>query len=76
MAEVIDEVGADEAIVERKIVPVHRNRFSLLALLMVLAFVAACAVVFFGRSLGISGSALPPATVTGTTAPTPPAPTP
>jgi hypothetical protein len=63
MVEVTDEVGPDEAIVERRIVPTHRRRFSVLALVVVLAFVLTCGVVFFGRPFGITGSSQPPVTI-------------
>jgi hypothetical protein len=55
MADVVHddlEVGSDEVLVEKKIVPAHRRRFSLLALLIVAAFVVTCGVVFFGGNLG------------------------
>ena len=64
------EVGPDEVVVERKIVPARR-RTSLLAVLVVLAFVATCVFVFFGDRLGLHHS--PPATVEVNTPP--PAPT-
>ena len=66
------EVGPDEVVVERKIVPARR-RTSLLAVLVVLAFVVTCVFVFFGDRLGLHHS--PPATVEVNTPPTtPPAP--
>jgi hypothetical protein len=60
MADITDDGGPDETGVERRIVPAHRNRFSLLAVIVLIAFVVTCAVVFFGRTFGISGSAVPP----------------
>jgi hypothetical protein len=81
MAEVVERdvaVGSEGAIVERRLV--HKRRFSPLAALIVLAFVATCAVVFFGDRLGLGTP--PPATVEVTTPPpastqtTAPAPTP
>ena len=75
MAEFADgdvEVGPDEVVVERKIVPARR-RTSLLAVLVVLAFVATCVFVFFGDRLGLHHS--PPATVeVNKPPPTPPTP--
>jgi hypothetical protein len=70
MAEVIERdvaVGSDGAIVERRLV--NRRKFSPLAALILLAFVATCAVVFFGDRLGLRTP--PPATIQVTT-PTPP----
>jgi hypothetical protein len=77
MAEVIERdvaVGSEGEIVERKLV--HRRRFSPLAALIVLAFVATCAVVFFGDRLGLGTPApavievtTPPPASTQTTAP-------
>ncbi|MEO8420499.1 MAG: hypothetical protein ABI457_04845 [Hyphomicrobium sp.] len=55
MAEVIERdiaVGSDGAIVERKVVP-QRKGISLLGALILVAFVATCAVVFFGDRLGL-----------------------
>jgi hypothetical protein len=75
MAEVIERdvaVGPEGEIVERR--HINRRRFSPLALLILLAFVGTCAVVFFGDRLGLRTP--PPATVQVTT-PTPtPAPIP
>jgi hypothetical protein len=48
------EVGPDEVIVERKIVPANRKRVSLFAVILLLAFVGTCAVVFFGDRLGLT----------------------
>jgi hypothetical protein len=42
-----------EARVERKVAPARRNRSTLLGLIVLLAFVATCGVVFFGDRLGI-----------------------
>lgn len=49
MAKTIDddvEVGPDEVLVERKIVPARRQHFSLLALAVLVAFAVTCGVVF------------------------------
>ena len=75
VAEIADrdvEVGPDEVVVERKIVPAHRRRTSLLAVVLLLAFVATCVFVFWGDRLGLHHS--PPATVEVNT-PQPPPPT-
>ena len=69
MAEVIERdvaVGPEGEIVERR--HVHRRKYSPLAALILLAFVATCAVVFFGDRLGLRTP--PPATIQVTT-PTP-----
>jgi hypothetical protein len=77
MAEIVDndvDVGSDEVMVERKIVP-RRRGTSPLAVILLVAFVATCAFVFFGDRLGLHHS--PPATVTpqvATPAPPPTAP--
>ena len=63
------EVDPDEVVVERRIVAARR-RTSLLAMLVVLAFVATCVFVFFGDRLGLHRS--PPATVEVNTPPPPP----
>ena len=68
MAEVIERdiaAGPDGEIVERKVV--NRRKFSPLAALILLAFVATCAVVFFGDRLGLRTP--PPATIQVTTPP-------
>ena len=41
------DVGPDEVLVERKIVPAHRRHFSLVALLVLVAFALTCALVFY-----------------------------
>ena len=65
------EVGPDEVLVERKIVPAHRG-ISLWGAILLIAFVATCVFVFFGDRLGLHHS--PPATVeVNTPPPTPPA---
>lgn len=75
-AEIADsdvEVGPDEVVVEKRIVTARRRGTSLLAVLVVLAFVAMCLFVFFGDRLGLHHS--PPATVeVNTPPPTPTAP--
>ena len=74
-AEIADsdiEVGPDEVVVERRIVPVRRKSTSLLAVIVVLAFAATCVFVFWGDRLGLHHS--PPATVEVNTPPPPPAP--
>ncbi len=74
MAEVIERdivAGPDGEIVERKVV--NRRKFSPLAALILLAFVATCAVVFFGDRLGLRTP--PPATIQVTTPTPPPQPT-
>jgi hypothetical protein len=66
MAEVVERdvaVGSDGALVERRLV--HKRKFSPLAALIVLAFIATCAVVFFGDRLGLRTP--PPATIQVTT---------
>jgi hypothetical protein len=76
MAEIADsdvEVGPDEVLVERKIVPARHRGSSLLAVILVLAFVATCGYVFFGDRLGLHQS--PPATVEVNTPAPPPPPT-
>jgi hypothetical protein len=73
MAEIADsdvEVGPDEVVVERRIVPARHRGTSLLAVTLVLAFVATCVFVFFGDRLGLHRS--PPATVEVNTPPSPP----
>ena len=73
-AEIVDsdvEVGPDEVVVERRIVPTRRRGTSLLAVILVLAFVATCVFVFWGDRLGLHHS--PPATVEVSTPPQPPA---
>ena len=75
MAEVIERdvaVGPEGEIVERR--QIHRRRFSPLALLILLAFVGTCVVVFFGDRLGLRTP--PPATIQVTTPEPAPAPTP
>ena len=66
------EVGPDEVVIERRIVPTNRRGTSLLAVILVLAFVATCVFVFWGDQLGLHHS--PPATVEVNTPPLPPAP--
>lgn len=56
MAEIAEnevEIGPGEVLVERKIVPAHRQRTSPLAVIILLALVATCVVVFFGDKLGL-----------------------
>lgn len=68
MAEVVERdvaVGSEGVLVERKLV--HKRKFSPLAALIVLAFIATCAVVFFGDRLGLRTP--PPATIQVTTPP-------
>ena len=83
MAEVIERDiarGPNEEIVERRVV--NRRKFSPLAALILLAFVATCVVVFFGDRLGlrtpppatIQVTTPPPATETTVPAPVPPTP--
>ncbi len=73
MAEIADrdvELGSDEVLVERKIVAKRGTGHPILAAIVVLAFVATCAVVFFGDRLGLRTP--PPASVVVTpTTPTP-----
>jgi hypothetical protein len=74
MAEVIERdiaAGPDGAIVERKVVP-QRRGISPFGAFLVLAFVATCAVVFFGDRLGLG---TPPVGTPQATTPVP-APTP
>jgi hypothetical protein len=74
MAEVIEKdvaVGPEGEIVARR--HVHRRKFSLLAALILLAFVGTCVVVFFGDRLGLRTP--PPATIQVTTPTPPPQPT-
>ena len=42
-----------EVLVERKIVPAARDRSAPLGLIVLLAFIVTCVVVFFGDRLGI-----------------------
>ena len=56
MAQVGNEdirVEPGEVLVERKIVPAPRDRTAPYGLILVLAFIVTCAVVFFGDRLGI-----------------------
>ncbi len=74
MARIADDdidAGSDGVVVERKIIPRRRN-MSVLALVIVLAFAATCAVVFFGDRLGLHTP--PPANVVVTPSPPTPAP--
>ena len=64
------DVGPDEVVVERRIVPTRRRGTSLLAVILVLAFLATCVFVFWGDRLGLHHS--PPATVEVTKPPPPP----
>jgi hypothetical protein len=79
MAEVIERdvaVGSDGAIVERKVVP-HRRAISPFGAFLVVAFVATCAVVFFGNRLGLGTPPIGSPQVTNSApAPTPPPTTP
>ncbi len=73
-AEIADsdvEVGPNEVVVERRIVPTRHKGTSLLAVMLLLAFVATCVFVFWGDRLGLHQS--PPATVEVNTPPPPPA---
>jgi hypothetical protein len=73
-AEIADndvEVGPNEVVVERRIVPTRHKGASLLAVMLLLAFVATCVFVFWGDRLGLHHS--PPATVEVNTPPPPPA---
>ena len=73
-AEIADsdvEVGPNEVVVERRIVPTRHKGTSLLAVMLLLAFVATCVFVFWGDRLGLHHS--PPATVEVNTPPPPPA---
>jgi hypothetical protein len=66
------EVGPDEVLVERKIVPTQRRGISLWGTILLIAFVGTCIFVFFGDRLGLHHS--PPATVeVNTPRPLPPA---
>ena len=42
-----------EVLVERKIIPARRDRSAPLGLIVLLAFIVTCVVVFFGDRLGI-----------------------
>ena len=55
------EVGPDEVLVEKKIVPAQRRGISLWGAILMIGFVATCVFVFFGDRLGLHHS--PPATV-------------
>jgi hypothetical protein len=61
------EVGPDEVLVERKVVPAQRQGISLWGLILLIAFVGTCVFVFFGDRLGLHHS--PPATVQVNTPP-------
>jgi hypothetical protein len=61
------EVGPDEVLVERKIVPAPRRGVSLWGAILLIAFVATCVFVFFGDRLGLHHS--PPATLEVNTPP-------
>ena len=72
VAEIADrevEVGPNEVVVERKSVRARRGT-SVIAVILLLAFVATCVFVFFGERLGLHHS--PPATVEVNTPPPPP----
>ena len=47
------EVDPGEVVVERKVVPTTSSRFSPLALIILVAFVLTCVVVFGGYQLGL-----------------------
>jgi hypothetical protein len=63
-----DEVGPDEVLVERKIVPARRQHFSPLALAVLVAFAITCGLVFYA---GVPESPPPTAGTGGTTNPAP-----
>jgi flagellar basal body-associated protein FliL len=46
------EVGPNEVLVERRIVPARRGLISPLGVIIVLAFIATCGYVFFGGNIG------------------------
>ena len=74
MADDETEIGPDEVLVERKVVPRQRRGMSLWALILLIAFVGTCVFVFFGDRLGLHHS--PPATVQVSRPPPPPDTTP
>ena len=45
------EVGPNEVLVERRIVPARRGFISPLGVIIVLAFIATCGYVFFGGNI-------------------------
>jgi hypothetical protein len=47
------QVEPGEVLVERKIIPARRDRSAPLGLIVLLAFIVTCVVVFFGDRLGI-----------------------
>ena len=51
------QVEPGEVLVERKIIPVPRDRSAPLGLIVLLAFIVTCVVVFFGDRLGIRETA-------------------
>ncbi len=63
------EVGPDEVLVERKIVPARRGYISPLGVIIVLAFLATCGYVFFGGNIGPQSAPPAPSTQTPATAP-------
>jgi hypothetical protein len=63
------EVGPNEVLVERRIVPARRGFISPLGVIIVLAFIATCGYVFFGGNIGPQNA--PPATSAQTPATTP-----
>jgi len=63
------EIGPDEVLLERRIVPPQRRGISLWAVILLIAFLGTCVFVFFGARLGLHHS--PPATVEVNTPPVP-----
>jgi hypothetical protein len=68
------ELGTDEVLVEKKIIPARHKRASPLALILLLAFVGTWGLVVFGDRLGLRESTPPPATQATIPAPQTPAP--
>ena len=58
------QVGPGEVLVERKIIPAQRDRTAPYGLVVLIAFIATCVVVFFGDRLGIRETAPQPQTGT------------
>jgi hypothetical protein len=66
MAEILnEELGPDEVLVEKRVVPARHRHVSPLAVIILLAFAATCAFVFFGGNVRAPAAAPPPAATTG-----------
>lgn len=58
------EIGPDEVLVEKKVVPSRRRHVSPLAVIILLAFAATCAFVFLGGHVGVRPTTPPPQAAT------------